>query len=842
MMAKKKMTEAQLKALEALEAFEAVTGAVEEEEISPAEEEKRKKREEKRAKKAAKKNAEEGIVAGDSEVSADADGEAPADNSVPVNGKKKKGKMSDAQLRALEAVEAFETQQVGDDVNGQKDDDVVSKQDTKKNEEEEKSESAGVAAITSQVEAFGGAELDFLGLDDSGGRPKISKKKQGKKEKKGSKGAAESVLGEGADEMSLGDGVATKEAKAKTGRPSAGRVRIDSNVQPGYVRLALEKVSVVFKNQDVLTDASWAVQTGDRVGLVGANGGGKTTQLRILSGDLEPTTGEVVKSSADLKLGFLRQEFVDELVVTRTLKEELMSVFTEEAQIMADLESCETDLEAAGSDMDAMQVVLDKMTKLQKAADQKGVKTLSSRAERIMNIMGFTPEEGEQLVASFSGGWKMRIGLGKILLTEPNILLLDEPTNHLDLESIEWMEDFLINQKIPMVIVSHDREFLDRVCTKTVDCDMGVTYSYDVAYSKFQQQKKERLAQWTKSYEIQMKKVKSEKDWINKFKIGAQAPQAASRQTKLEKWQASADWVQRPPTPGKPLRFRFPDAPRMGNAEAICDVRSVRHGYPDSVGKEELFKDVNLVVEKGERLALIGPNGCGKSTLMRLVVGKETMLDGTIVLGGGDKLLTNYYEQNQADVLDLEKSVIETIKDAADGQYEYEQLRALLGQFLFKGDTVDKKLESLSGGEKARVALCRMMLQPANLLVLDEPTNHLDIPAKEMLEEALKLYDGTLLVISHDRYFISQVANTIAAFEDKTLVRYNGDYKFFMDSNAKLAQKVESRYMEGGDQIRNCIELERPDEQQTKKRNFGGSAVTSGNKNKGVKNAKRQGD
>jgi len=393
------------------------------------------------------------------------------------------------------------------------------------------------------------------------------------------------------------------------------------------------------------------------------------------------------------------------------------------------------------------------------------------------------------------------------------------------------------------VIVSHDREFLDRVCTKTVDCDMGVTYSYDVPYSKFQQQKAERLAQWTKSYEMQMKKVKSEKDWINKFKTGAQAAQAASRAKKLEKWQASEDWVQRPPTPGKPLRFRFPDPPRMGNAEAIAELRSVRHGYPDSVGKEELFKDVDLVVEKGERVALIGPNGCGKSTLLRLVVGKEEALDGTIILGGGDKLLTNYYEQNQADVLDLSKTVMDTIKDAADGQYEYEELRALLGQFLFKGDTVNKQLEALSGGEKARVALCRMMLRPANLLVLDEPTNHLDIPAKEMLEEALKLFDGTLLVISHDRYFISQVANTIAAFEDGTLVRYNGDYKFFMDSNARIAEKVESRYMEGGDTIRNCVELEKPDDTQKKtKKNFGGSAVTSGRKDKGVKNAKRQGD
>ena len=197
-------------------------------------------------------------------------------------------------------------------------------------------------------------------------------------------------------------------------------------------------------------------------------------------------------------------------------------------------------------------------------------------------------------------------------------------------------------------------------------------------------------------------------------------------------------------------------------------------------------------------------------------------MEGSVILGGGDKLVTNYYEQNQADVLDLEKTVLETIKDAADGKYEIQQLRALLGQFLFKGDTVDKKLDALSGGEKARVALCTMMLQPANLLVLDEPTNHLDIPAKEMLEEALKLFDGTLLVISHDRYFVSQVANTIAAFEDKTLVRYNGDYKFYMDQNEKIAAKVESRYYEGGDTIQNCVELEKPDKDEKVRDREGG--------------------
>eukprot|EP00286_Rhodomonas_abbreviata_P017898 CAMPEP_0181324850 /NCGR_PEP_ID=MMETSP1101-20121128/20591_1 /TAXON_ID=46948 /ORGANISM="Rhodomonas abbreviata, Strain Caron Lab Isolate" /LENGTH=426 /DNA_ID=CAMNT_0023433077 /DNA_START=27 /DNA_END=1304 /DNA_ORIENTATION=+ len=404
-------------------------------------------------------------------------------------------------------------------------------------------------------------------------------------------------------------------ASGKAGRKRPPpRVRVDTNSQPGYVSLRLEKIGITFKNQDVLTDCTWGVQTGDRIGLVGANGGGKTTQLRILAGELEPNTGDIVKSAADLKIAFLRQEFVDELVLSRTLKEELLSVFTEEAAILKELDGMDQVLEECTDDADKMQAALDRMAELQAMADAKGVTALDSKVEKIIDLMGFQAEEGEQLVASFSGGWKMRIGLGKILLTDPNILLLDEPTNHLDLESIEWMEDFLQNQKIPMVIVSHDREFLDRVCTKIVDCEMGVTTSYDGNYSRFMRLKQERLDAWKSAYDAQMKKVKQEKDWINRFKSGAQASQAASRQKKLDKLQASDTWVKRPPTPGKPLRFRFPPSPRIGDGYAICKMEGIGHGYAEEGAM--LFKNVNINVEKGERVAFLGANGCGKSTLL----------------------------------------------------------------------------------------------------------------------------------------------------------------------------------------------------------------------------------
>jgi len=696
-------------------------------------------------------------------------------------------------------------------------------------------------------DAFGGNELDSLFEDsEEDGRRAGKKKGKGKtKEKKAKKGAAEPVLasdGEGDDEDSGsavegGGSGETLEQKVRKSRPPP-KIRIESGVQPGYVSVRLDKVNVIFKNQQVCTDCTWGVQTGDRVGLVGANGGGKTTQLRVMYGELEPTSGEVIKSSADLRISFLRQEFVDELVLSRTLKEELMSVFSEEMGVIKELDNFDQVLEAVKDDPEKMQDALDRMADLQKQADAMGVAQLESRVEKILDLMGFSVEEGENLVASFSGGWKMRIGLGKILLTSPNLLLLDEPTNHLDLESIEWMEQFLINQKIPMVIVSHDREFLDRVCTKTVDCDGGTTTSYDGNYSRFLKLKAAAREAWQSAYDNQMKKVKNDKDFINRFKNGAQAAQAASRQKRLDKQMASDDWVKKPPTLGKPLRFRFPPAPRLGDGYAVVKCESLSHGYPEA-GRADLFQDVNLTVEKGERIAFLGPNGCGKSTFMRLVAGKEKQQKGTVEIGG-DNVLMNYYEQNQADVLDLEKSVLDTLKYAADGRIEYEEIRALLGQFLFKGDTVDKKIGMLSGGEKARVALCTMMLSPANLLVLDEPTNHLDIPAKEMLEEALQYFDGTVLVISHDRYFISQVANTICAFENSEVVRYNGDYKFYMDKNEEWKEKVENRYVEGVDGLKPLREVEIVE--KAVKKNFGGSAVSSGRKDKGVKNAKRLGN
>ena len=535
----------------------------------------------------------------------------------------------------------------------------------------------------------------------------------------------------------------------------------------------------------------------------------------------------------------LRQEFIDDLKLDNTLKEEFMTVFERENKILRDLQAVEKELEETPpDDPDKMQELLDRMQELQNEAENQSVYALDSRVQKTMNLMGFTEEEADDLVASFSGGWKMRIGLGKVLLRDPNVLLLDEPTNHLDLESVEWMEAFLREQNIPMIIVSHDREFLDQVCTKIVDAEGGICTEYDGNYSRFLQLKKQRMDSWWASYNAQEKKIKEEKQWISKFK--AKQPDAVKqRQQRLEKMMKSDDYIQKPPFTGKPFKFRFPDAPRL--SPEVADIKHMSHGYDNEVSRNRLFDDVELFVEKGDRIAIIGPNGSGKSTLLRLLTGKEEPDKGSAAIVG-QNIVSNYFEQNQADVLDLDKTVIETIQGASNGQ-SYNELRALLGQFLFKGDAVEKKVRFLSGGEKARLSLCCMMLEPANLLILDEPTNHLDIPAKEMLEEALQHFAGSVIVVSHDRFFISRVATTIVAIEDRKLTKYAGDYKFYLEKSKDYREKVEARYVPGTDKIEKApvIDLEEI-LNANKKKNFGGAKTASlvTRKNKGVKNAKRQ--
>eukprot|EP00934_Nitzschia_sp_Nitz4_P002929 Nitzschia sp. Nitz4//scaffold124_size66437//1956//5721//NITZ4_006100-RA/size66437-augustus-gene-0.0-mRNA-1//1//CDS//3329534519//2919//frame0 len=595
--------------------------------------------------------------------------------------------------------------------------------------------------------------------------------------------------------------------KVKRERFSPRKRRSLTQQQPKHVTLRLDDVGYTVHNEEILKGVSWGVQTGERIGLVGRNGAGKTTQLRIMAGELEPSSGSVVESPSNIKTALLRQEFVDMLDESRTLREELMDAF-EEMDVFRKIKEVEHAIqeqrdgeEEDEDDIDVRQQKLsDKLDQLKLESEEIDLGFLELQVLKMLPLLGFDQEEFNALVGSFSGGWKMRIALGKVLLRQPNVLLLDEPTNHLDLDSVEWLEEFLQQQKIPMVIVTHDREFVDRVCTKIVDIDGGECNSYTGDYSKFLRDKKKRLESWRSSFETQEKKIRAERQWINKFRN--KKPEAAKqRLAKLEKFVKSEDYIKRPPN-DRPFTFRFPDPPRSSGL--VAEVARMSHAYKSQTSVNRLFDNVDLDIRDGDRIAIVGPNGSGKSTLLRLLVGNETPNEGMAKIVGAN-VVPCYFEQNQADVLNLDKTVEECVLGISK-EWSYTELRTLLGRFMFSNYAVKKRVRDLSGGEKARLSLCRMMLSSSNLLVLDEPTNHLDIPAKEMLEEALQHFPGTIIIVSHDRYFISQVATTIVAIEDKKLVTYNGDYKSFLERKNKMKERIEARYVKGVPKIESAPE------------------------------------
>lgn len=539
--------------------------------------------------------------------------------------------------------------------------------------------------------------------------------------------------------------------------------------------LRLEHISKIYPSGEVLKDVNWEIKPGDRIGLVGVNGAGKSTQLKILAGEIEPTAGEIIRP-ASFRIAYLTQEF--EVDPTRTVREEFWTVFTEANEIQSSLLQVQRDMETANpEELDRLIHQLDRLQRKFEALDGYG---LDARIEKILPEMGFVAEDGDRLVSAFSGGWQMRMSLGKILLQDPNILLLDEPTNHLDLETIEWLETYLKGLNTPIVIVSHDREFLDRLCTQIVETERGVSTTYLGNYSTYLEQKALTREMQQSTFERQQKEIEKQQEFVERFRASAtRSTQAKSREKLLDK----IERVEAPISDLRTLHFQFQPAPRSGLE--VITIQDLTHTYDDKI----LFLGANLEIERGDRIAFLGPNGAGKSTLLRFIMGMEEPSDGQVTLGKHN-VIPAYFEQNQAEALDLEKTAIETIQNAAQ-DWKHEEVRNLLGRFLFSGDTVFKKVAALSGGEKARLALAKMLLQPANLLILDEPTNHLDIPAKEMLEDALQNYDGTVIIVSHDRYFISQVANKIVEIRDGELRVYRGNYHYYLEKIEEENQKAE---------------------------------------------------
>ena len=538
--------------------------------------------------------------------------------------------------------------------------------------------------------------------------------------------------------------------------------------------LRLEKVSKTYPTGEVLKNVNWEVKAAERVGLVGVNGAGKTTQLKIVMGETEPTTGNIIRPSS-LKISCLSQEF--DIDPNLTVRQELWRVFTEANAVQKKLEQVQQEMETATPEQ--LDKLIRKLDRYQQEFEAQDGYQLDTKISCLLPELGFFPEDGDRSVTSFSGGWQMRICLGKVMLQNPDVLLLDEPTNHLDLETIEWLEQYLKNLNTPMVIVSHDREFLDRLCTHIVETERGISSTYLGNYSSYLEQKEFNRQAQMSAYERQQKEIAKQEAFVERFRASAtRSTQAKSREKQLEK----VEQIDAPETGVRTLKFRFPTAPRSG--KEVVKIEDLTHSFDDKI----LFLGTSLLVERGDRVAFLGPNGSGKSTILRLIMGLETPTEGTVKLGEHN-VIPGYFEQNQAEALDLSLTVEETIQKAVP-DWKYEEIRALLGQFLFSGDTVKKKVATLSGGEKARLALAKMLLQPVNLLILDEPTNHLDIPAKENIESALQNYDGSALIVSHDRYFISQVATKIVEISEGELVVYDGDYNYYLNKKEEEAEAV----------------------------------------------------
>ena len=543
--------------------------------------------------------------------------------------------------------------------------------------------------------------------------------------------------------------------------------------------LRLEKISKIYPTGEVLKDVSWEIRNGERIGLVGVNGAGKSTQLKIIAGLEEATDGSLI-SEGDPSIAYLKQEF--DVDLSRTVREELFEAFKEASDLLHSQKLVQENMESelASKDLDYLDLLIKELSVIQSKFESINGYDLESKVEKLLPTIGFNQNEADRLVGDFSGGWQMRIALGKILLQSPDLLLLDEPTNHLDLETIEWLENYLLNQKIAMVIVSHDRSFLDKVCTRIVNTERGKSKSYLGNYTSYLQQRDFELESTKVAYEKQQKDLQVQKAYIERFRASAtRSTQAKSREKLLDK----VEKIEAPENNLKGPNFKFLDAPRAGRD--ILNIKDLTHSYEDNI----LFLGAFLELEPGERIAFLGPNGSGKSTLLRLIMGLEEPDEGSITIGKYN-IIPSYFEQNQAEALELEKTVIETISQSVP-DWTQTEIRSLLGSFGLTNDSVFKEVSQISGGEKARLALALMIIKPSNLLILDEPTNHLDIPSKQMLEQALSNYKGNALIVSHDRYFISKVANKIVEIRDGQLIKYQGDYKYYKEKKIEEAQEKE---------------------------------------------------
>ena len=541
--------------------------------------------------------------------------------------------------------------------------------------------------------------------------------------------------------------------------------------------IRFEDVSKIYSTDVVLKNINWEIKKGEKIGLVGSNGAGKSTQFKILIGEEDQTSGMVIKEG-NPKIAHLKQEL--DCNLNRSVRDELESSFKDIQIVATKISEIELKMKSLDVNKDSRELerLVNELAKYQGKFEALGGYQMQAEVEKILPKLGFSLKDADQLVGHFSGGWQMKVALGKIILQKPDLLLLDEPTNHLDLETIFWLEEYLASLKIAIILISHDRYFLDKLCKKIIFIERGISETYNGNYSFFVEQKALNQESQIKAYQLQQKEIEIQKRYIDRFRASAtRSTQAKSREKQLKK----ISKIDAPISKLKTPTFQFPESPRSG--KSVLNIKNLSHSFQDKI----LLLDVNLKVSAGEKIAILGPNGSGKSTLLKLIMKRIDPEIGEINLGKHN-IIPSYYEQNQAEALALEEKAIDLIFDKAP-EWSQKKVRTFMGGFGFHNDAVFKYVKQLSGGEKARLALALMIMNPSNFLLLDEPTNHLDLKSKENLEIAIKNYKGTVFIISHDRYFISQVANRIIEIKDSKLFSYNGDYEYFLEQQKRKSIK-----------------------------------------------------
>ena len=550
--------------------------------------------------------------------------------------------------------------------------------------------------------------------------------------------------------------------------------------------ISIENLSVEFGVKPLFTDVSYVINRHDRIALVGKNGAGKSTMLKIIAGLQLPTSGHVSKPK-ELSIGYLPQVMI--LSDSLTVREETEKAFADTISLEKHLETLNQNLaDRTDYESEEYQELIEEMTNLNEQLTMINSNNRDAEIEKTLIGLGFERKDFDRPTSEFSGGWRMRIELAKILLQHPDVLLLDEPTNHLDIESIQWLEKFLASSRTTVLLISHDIAFLDNVTNRTIEITCGTIHDYSVNYSKYVVLHAERIEQQRRAYENQQKMIEETREFIERFRY--QATKAIQVQSKIKQLEKIVP-VEIDEVDNSRLNLKFPPAPRSGDFPVICN--NVAKSYGDHL----IFKDVEFMIRRGEKVAFVGRNGEGKSTLVKCIM-DQIPYDGELKVGYGVKV--GYFAQNQAQLLDENISVFDTIDRVAVGDIRT-RIKDILGAFMFGGENIDKKVKVLSGGERSRLAMIKLLLEPVNLLILDEPTNHLDISSKKVLKEAIKAFDGTAIIVSHDREFLDGLVEKVYEFGHQRVKEHLcGIYEYLEKKNIESLQELERKDKPTADQ------------------------------------------